>query len=48
MIVPAKTGVKVKFNLPFSTLFAGSSGYFVLLFESLGDIGPTFCPICGH
>ena len=48
VIVPAKAGVKVKFNLPFSTLFAGSSGYFVLLFESLGDIGPTFCPICGH
>lgn len=41
--------IGIKVIVPaFSTLFAGSSGYFVLVFESLGDIGPTFCPICGH
>lgn len=39
---------KVRSHLPFSTLFASSSGYFVLLLESLSNISPAFCSISGN
>lgn len=39
---------QITFHLPFSTLFASSTGYFVLFLESLCDVSPAFCSIGCH